>query len=393
MVDVFLSYAREDTDRAVIMVRALSESGLSVWFDRLIPTAKKWETVVRDKAETARCVVMLWSDHAATSHWVREEGTIGLERAVLVPVRISQADIPYPFGTLQFADLSSWEGNSSAQAFADLLKCIRIQMMPRCQIGFESIIEPRDQDLQKLYEAYLHIASRFGCVPAPGQFQLPSSSAERQRLYRAVSTLQVTIEWDYTLKTWYADASRHKSFLDRAKRIERHIPLIWLRLLTYSGPFFSSVSGPRTHANFFRFASLMFFHEMFSANQFAGERLDVPLPLNKARLDYPRWEGAVSAVFPQPDEVAITYITHIDDYPLPMEELFYGPKYRAQKAFGRSLKNFPYTEPLWLELYLIPQRELRLALEGSSQHIDYHGNAKIRKIADLDGRDLEPLYD
>ena len=99
MADIFLSYAREDTDCAGTMVRAMNGAGLSVWFDRYTPTASNWEDILKRELEKARCVVMLWSDHATTSHWVREEGMAGLERAVLVPVRVGESDIPDAFGS------------------------------------------------------------------------------------------------------------------------------------------------------------------------------------------------------------------------------------------------------------------------------------------------------
>jgi hypothetical protein len=393
VADIFLSYARADTDRANAIVRALRGAGLSVWFDRYTPTASRWEGILRRELEHARCVVVLWSDHAAKSRWVREEGLVGLERAALVPVRIGASDIPEQFASVQFADLISWNDDPTAPAFTELLECIRSQMLPRCRICFDSLFRVSTDDLRELFDAYIHISGRLGCVPVPGSFVPPSTPDERRRLHRAVASLQVSIQWDPTLESWYADSSRRDLFLDRVGRIERQIPLIWLRLLTYSGPFFDSASSPRTHAHFLSFASLMFFHEMFSAARRAGQRLDVPPPLTSRSLRFPRWEGTISAIFEDRDEIAVAYVTHIDDSPLPREETFYGPRYSAQKAYGKSLRRFPFTDPILLERYVIPQRELRLALEGTTQHTEYGGNVRIRKITDLNGNDLEPLND
>jgi len=130
---------------------------------------------------------------------------------------------------------------------------------------------------------------------------------------------------------------------------------------------------------------------MFGAIQSLGRHLEIPPPLTDAQLSFPRWEGAISALFEDPDDTAAAYVTHFDDLPLVAEEVFYGPKYSSQRAYGRSLRRDFYTDLLWLERYAIPQRELRLALEGSTENTVYGGNATIRKVVDLNGNELPPL--
>jgi hypothetical protein len=51
---------------------------------------------------------MLWSAHAMKSRNVQREGRAGFERAALVPVLLSKAQIPRAFGSIQFADLTTW---------------------------------------------------------------------------------------------------------------------------------------------------------------------------------------------------------------------------------------------------------------------------------------------
>jgi hypothetical protein len=46
------------------------------------------------------------------------------------------------------------------------------------------------------------------------------------------------------------------------------------------------------------------------------------------------------------------------------------------------MRDVPYAEPVWR--YVMPQRE-RLALEGSIQDVVYGGNARVRKVVDLNG--------
>ena len=61
----------------------------------------------------------------------------------------------------------------------------------------------------------------------------------------------------------------------------------------------------------------------------------------EAQLEFPRWEGTVSALLESPDEIAAAYITHLDDYRLPRQEVFYGTKRQSQIGCGRSQRHFP----------------------------------------------------
>lgn len=376
------------------MAQALKAAGLSVWLDNYIHTGRRWQQVLKTELERARCVVMLWSDHATESDWVCREGRDGLDRGVLVPVRIREADISDDFGAIQFADLISWNGDANAPELTQLVDSIRDIMLPHCRIRFDSVFQPRQDDIKELYKAYFNAADRLDSVLPAGRFRPPSTPDERRRFYRVVSSLQISIEWDSILSVWFANSPEREGIGDQIGRIERHIPFIWLRLMTYGGPFFSSVSVPRAHTNFLGFASMMFFHAMFNSLRSVGQHIEIPAPLTSEKLSFPRWEGTISVFFDPfegSDEIAKTYVTHIDDTQLREEEVFYGPKSRSQRAYGKSLDKDMFTEPVWFEQYFIPQRELRLALEGSTEHTEYRGNVRVRKVVDLEGNDLPPI--
>src|SRR5438034_625209 len=190
MADIFLSYAHEDSESAAAMIKAFESSEeWSVWYDRDIRPASTWSSVLENELERARCVVMLWSRHAIQSDWVRREGMAGLDRAVLVPVLVGEADIPEVFGAIQFADLTRWDGDPAALCFTALLQSIKSQMLPHCRIRFDSLLDPRHEDLENLYEAYLQISNRLGLIPAPNQFRPPSAPDEQQSLQRTVASL------------------------------------------------------------------------------------------------------------------------------------------------------------------------------------------------------------
>lgn len=67
MTDVFISYAREDRDRAEMLASALSGFGWSVWWDRKIITGQAFDQAIEHELETAKSVVVLWLRHSIAS--------------------------------------------------------------------------------------------------------------------------------------------------------------------------------------------------------------------------------------------------------------------------------------------------------------------------------------
>ena len=67
MTDVFLSYAREDRERASVLAAALEGQGWSVWWDRKIVAGETFDETIEDQLSTAKSVVVLWSEHSVGS--------------------------------------------------------------------------------------------------------------------------------------------------------------------------------------------------------------------------------------------------------------------------------------------------------------------------------------
>jgi adenylate cyclase len=62
--DIFLSYAREDRERARRVVDALVSKGWSVFWDPRIVPGETWDDTIQAELAAARCVVVLWSQNS-----------------------------------------------------------------------------------------------------------------------------------------------------------------------------------------------------------------------------------------------------------------------------------------------------------------------------------------
>jgi hypothetical protein len=117
MADIFISYARKDHAKTQWLASALEAKGWRVFWDRTIPPGKTWREYIGTELHIARCVIVIWSKASVTSEWVLEEADEGKERKILVPVLFDKVEPPLGFRSLQFGDLTKWEGDVESYAF------------------------------------------------------------------------------------------------------------------------------------------------------------------------------------------------------------------------------------------------------------------------------------
>ena len=143
MTDVFLSYAREDRERARTVASALETQGWSVWWDRKIVAGQSFDRAIEEQLKSARAVVVLWSIHSIDSEWVRNEAADASEREALVPALLDDVKQPLEFRRRHAANLTAWSGDPTDPEFQVLhqgltAKCGR----PRAALsGTEGVTE------------------------------------------------------------------------------------------------------------------------------------------------------------------------------------------------------------------------------------------------------------
>jgi hypothetical protein len=153
VTDVFISYAREDRDRAHKLANALAAFGWSVWWDRKIITGEAFDQAIERELETAKSIVVLWSEHSIVSEWVKSEAAVASERGVLVPALIDSVKLPLEFRRKQTADLIGWDGEPSHSGFQALCEGISARIpIPRQWMSEDSAQwVGRERSLQRLH--------------------------------------------------------------------------------------------------------------------------------------------------------------------------------------------------------------------------------------------------
>ena len=120
-LDVFVSYAREDRATAARLAEVLHARAIGVWWDREILGGTEFSAVIEHELTRARVVLVLWSNHAVRSPFVRDESARAFAAGKLLPVRIEDVPPPLGFGQIHTLDLLDWDGDGDAPALAELV--------------------------------------------------------------------------------------------------------------------------------------------------------------------------------------------------------------------------------------------------------------------------------
>ncbi|MBI1186115.1 MAG: TIR domain-containing protein [Alphaproteobacteria bacterium] len=131
MADVFISYAREDRDRAREIAGLIETQGFEVWWDRDLLPGETYAEAIENELDQAHAVIVLWSEHSRRSHWVRDEAAVGRDRNRLIPITVDASTPPLGFRQIHtvsaaalsadartrdvfFSSLTSLRGDSAA---------------------------------------------------------------------------------------------------------------------------------------------------------------------------------------------------------------------------------------------------------------------------------------
>ncbi len=135
MADVFISYASEDRQRIKPLAEALESRGFSVWWDRALGAGEDYASVITRELRAAKAVIVVWTDAASASTFVRDEAGRARDEGRLVPVLLDRVEIPLGFGAFQAEDFSAWNGQPNAPQVQLLEEALRAKLEGRAIDG------------------------------------------------------------------------------------------------------------------------------------------------------------------------------------------------------------------------------------------------------------------
>ncbi len=220
MADIFLSYAREDLEKAQLLADALLAQGWSVFWDMTsILAGHDIDEVVEAEIEKACCMIVCWSNKSVKSDWVRGEASIGRERRILVPVLFESVKPPIAFRSLHTEEFSGWNGNSDDNVFQKLISAVSRLVEPDKQN--KQVATPHLQNPQNQTSI---IIPKMVTIPA-GSFEMGSNDYKDEKPVHSVTIKKpfalgaypVTFE-EYDNYVKHAGADKPKSSWGRGKQ-------------------------------------------------------------------------------------------------------------------------------------------------------------------------------
>ncbi len=124
MADVFVSYARSDAPQAAKIAESLKTAGYDVWWDSELLPHHAFAQSIEKEVRAARAVVVVWSEHAVASQWVRAEADLARSQDKLVQVSVDQCALPLPFNQYQTVDLRTWRGEAADPRWSKVLASV-----------------------------------------------------------------------------------------------------------------------------------------------------------------------------------------------------------------------------------------------------------------------------
>lgn len=128
MVDVFISYARENQAVAQRLADAVKQLGYRVWWDDEIPPHLSYSALIGEKIASAKAAIVIWSTSAAASEWVRAEADVARAARKLIQTSVDGTTPPLPFNLIQFAAIGDWNGEDNHPGW----KAVRTSITALC---------------------------------------------------------------------------------------------------------------------------------------------------------------------------------------------------------------------------------------------------------------------
>lgn len=125
-VSVFLSYSRADQEPVRVLVQALEQAGLQVWWDAQIEGGAAFAKAIETALQASDAVIVLWSSRSVASDWVLDEAANGRDRKKLVPLSLDGTEPPLGFRQYQAIPLQFAHGRIDEASLQAVLRAVHL---------------------------------------------------------------------------------------------------------------------------------------------------------------------------------------------------------------------------------------------------------------------------
>lgn len=148
MVDVFISYSRADQEKVGMLARMIASEGYQVWWDADLPPHMSYGDVITAKIGAAKAAVVVWSETAAKSEWVRAEADVARNQKKLIQTSLDEVMPPLPFNQIQCAEIGDWNGEADHRGWSKVKQSLVALCGPRGDAATGEVVTGADVELE-----------------------------------------------------------------------------------------------------------------------------------------------------------------------------------------------------------------------------------------------------
>ena len=149
MTDIFISYKREEREKAELIAKMLVKHGYDVWWDTELLPGDKFSREIDEVIKNASAAIVLWSKKAVASDFVRAEAGRANSNNILISVRLDECEIPIPYNIQHFLDLSAWDNNVDSPLLLPLLGAVEKKIGSRSITNEEQTPKEIEKKVEK----------------------------------------------------------------------------------------------------------------------------------------------------------------------------------------------------------------------------------------------------
>lgn len=127
MIDIFISFTRQDRAQVQKLAAQLEKEGLAVEWDPVLESSDALRDHMERALSEAKSVLVVWSEASIRNPWVRTEAEDSYDRGVYVPVIFDQVadQIPPLLRKIAPIDLRDWDGETNSPNWRALVATIK----------------------------------------------------------------------------------------------------------------------------------------------------------------------------------------------------------------------------------------------------------------------------
>jgi hypothetical protein len=133
MAHIFISYARENEDKAKRLEAMFVKAGVSVWRDRSMIAGDEFQITIERHMQQANKVLLIWTNEAARSRWVLAEAELGASLRKLVPVSYDNAPPPLGLRGVHFQTYDAFR-----KCFVDFCAQLTTDDIPAAELSYKA---------------------------------------------------------------------------------------------------------------------------------------------------------------------------------------------------------------------------------------------------------------